>query len=165
MRDRLPIFVDGSRAFWLSLTIMNTSDTPRTDAFMDRAIETKQKYPEYYCDFESFCHILEKELNEANVNIKFNAAEYLKQVEQMGLAIDIAKQKQKEAEHDRDVALEELRQWKRLQIWGETSEKVHDYIRARIIKGHKRMRMVAGKRDKYRGQLESIKKQLDAFLA
>jgi hypothetical protein len=52
-----------------------------------------------------------------------------------------------------DVALEELRQWKKLQMWGETPEQVHDFIRARIIKNQNRLRKVAAQRDKYKKQL------------
>jgi predicted esterase YcpF (UPF0227 family) len=54
-----------------------------------------------------------------------------------------------------ELAIDELNQWKKLQMWGETPEEVHDYIRARIIKGQKLMRKVTVQRDKYKKQLDS----------
>jgi predicted esterase YcpF (UPF0227 family) len=54
-----------------------------------------------------------------------------------------------------ELAIDELNQWKKLQMWGETPEEVHNYIRARIIKGQKLMRKVTVQRDKYKKQLDS----------
>jgi hypothetical protein len=56
-------------------------------------------------------------------------------------------------EIERDAARAELAEWKKLQMWGETPEHVHDFIRARIIKGQKMIRKVATQRDKYKKQL------------
>jgi hypothetical protein len=55
-----------------------------------------------------------------------------------------------------EVALEELREWKKLQMWGDTPEQVHDFIRARIIKGQNRLRKVATQRDKYKKQVDAL---------
>ena len=52
-----------------------------------------------------------------------------------------------------DLALNELGEWRKLQMWGKTPQEVHDFIRARIIKGQNRLRKVAAQRDKYKKQL------------
>jgi hypothetical protein len=51
-----------------------------------------------------------------------------------------------------DVALEELREWKKLQMWGETPEQVHDFIRSRIIKGQGRVRELQARVSRYKSR-------------
>jgi hypothetical protein len=51
-----------------------------------------------------------------------------------------------------EVALEELREWKKLQMWGETPEQVHDFIRARIIKGQGRVRELQARVSRYKSR-------------
>ena len=51
-----------------------------------------------------------------------------------------------------DVALNELGEWKKLQMWGETPEQVHDFIRARIIKGQKRTRELQARIARYKSK-------------
>jgi hypothetical protein len=55
-----------------------------------------------------------------------------------------------------ELAIDELNQWKKLQIWGETPEQVHEFIRCRIIKGQNRLRKVVIQRDKYKMKLDTI---------
>ena len=51
-----------------------------------------------------------------------------------------------------DLALNELGEWRKLQMWGETPEQVHDFIRSRIIKGQKRTRELQARIARYKSK-------------
>jgi hypothetical protein len=51
-----------------------------------------------------------------------------------------------------DLALNELQEWRKLQMWGETPEEIHDFIRARIIKGQRRVRELQSRITRYKSK-------------
>lgn len=52
--------------------------------------------------------------------------------------------------------LDELAEWKKLQMWGETPEQVHDFIRARIIKGQRRTRELQARVTRHNKRLSKV---------